>query len=154
MASICGIAIKPQKKGDMVLVHDTAISVEQGIHNDVRGGGGRTRSRQVTLISFEQWVEASEDMGMSLSLLPWHVRRANLCIRGFCFQKADIGKKLLLGNEVILEITSETTPCERMDAIHAGLRDVLAVDMRGGVSCRVLQGGNIALGDTVAFTTV
>lgn len=152
MASICGIAVKPVKKGDMMLLSDTSVSLERGLHNDVRGEGGKDRKRQVTLVSFEQWIETCEDMGMPLALLPWYVRRANICVRGICFQKADIGRKLMLGEGVVLEITQETDPCERMEAIHAGLRDVLSVDMRGGVSCRVLSGGMIMLGGPVGFT--
>ncbi len=151
MASICGIAIKPAKKGDMQLVSDTSVSIDHGLHNDVRGGGGKDRSRQVTLVSFEQWIETCEDMGMTLALLPWHVRRANICVRGICFQRADIGRKLSLGEGVVLEITQESDPCERMEAIHTGLRDVLSVDMRGGVSCRVLPSGTIMLGGPVGF---
>ena len=43
----------------------------------------------------------------------------------------------------------ETDPCSRMDEQHAGLRDALTPDWRGGVCCRVIAGGNVAVGDEV-----
>jgi MOSC domain-containing protein YiiM len=36
-----------------------------------------------------------------------------------------------------------------MDAAHAGLLKALFPDWRGGVTCRVLEGGVITLGDRV-----
>ena len=50
---------------------------------------------------------------------------------------------------VRLELTSQTYPCVRMDEARQGLLEALAKDWRGGVTCRVVAGGRIALGDAV-----
>ena len=59
------------------------------------------------------------------------------------------GAKLRIGNDVLLQITRETDPCERMEALAPGLRAALMVDWRGGACSRVLAGGIIRVGDTV-----
>ena len=47
---------------------------------------------------------------------------------------------------------AQTYPCARMEEAQAGLLSALAKDWRGGVTCRVLEGGPIALGDPVEVT--
>ena len=48
-----------------------------------------------------------------------------------------------------LEVTGQTYPCQRMNEACAGLLSALAKDWRGGVTARVIEGGDIAMGDTV-----
>ena len=50
---------------------------------------------------------------------------------------------------MLLEITRETDPCDRMEGLAPGLRAALAVDWRGGVCTRVKAGGHIAVGDAI-----
>jgi MOSC domain-containing protein YiiM len=50
---------------------------------------------------------------------------------------------------VRLEVMGQTYPCCRMQEAHAGLLKALAVDWRGGVTCRVQSDGQIGLGDAV-----
>lgn len=38
-----------------------------------------------------------------------------------------------------------------MDKLHEGLRKVASADWRGGVACRELRGGEIAVGDDVSL---
>jgi MOSC domain-containing protein YiiM len=38
-----------------------------------------------------------------------------------------------------------------MDKQHEGLRKALTPEWRGGVACRVLRGGDVAVGDDVAL---
>lgn len=149
MGSIYGIAVKPQKKGPMQLVPSISVSVTQGLHGDIRGAGGADRARQITLLSYISWTEACDDMGLLPSVLPWTARRANICVRGMVFTPQDIGRRLQLGEAVILEITGEAKPCARMDEVRTGLQAVLAIDMRAGVSCRVVAPGEIYTGDCV-----
>jgi MOSC domain-containing protein YiiM len=39
-----------------------------------------------------------------------------------------------------------------MDYFHLGLRKALAPDWRGGVTCKVTQGGTVIIGDAVTVT--
>ena len=50
---------------------------------------------------------------------------------------------------LVLDITGQTNPCSRMEEAHKGLLSALHPHWRGGVTCRVREGGAIRLGDTV-----
>ena len=80
--------------------------------------------------------------------IAWFERRANLLVEGLDLPQVP-GTKLRIGTDVLLEITSETDPCERMEALAPGLRAALLVDWRGGACSRVLVGGMIRVGDTI-----
>ena len=54
-----------------------------------------------------------------------------------------------IGDSLVLEITCECDPCERMDALHDGLRAAMTLDWRGGFLGRVIEDGEIAVGDEI-----
>ena len=58
------------------------------------------------------------------------------------------GQRLRIG-AVLFEVLGETRPCGLMDDVCQGLGDALAPDWRGGVFSRVLEGGEIRVGDPV-----
>ncbi|WP_404368989.1 MOSC domain-containing protein [Sphingomonas sp. MMS24-J45] len=123
------------------------VSVEGGISGDFRGvvkPGGKGR-RQVTLIEAGDWAAAMAEVGHSI---PWAERRANLLVEGLDLPQV-AGTKLRIGEDVVLQITRETDPCERMEALAPGLRAALTPDWRGGACSRVLAGGTIRIGDTI-----
>lgn len=62
-----------------------------------------------------------------------------------------VGTKLRFGHDVILEITGITAPCKRMDEAHQGLKDALH-GLRGGLTCRVIQGGRLGIADTIVIS--
>ena len=136
-SKLLGIAIKPQRMQPMQLLSSVFLSVEQGVTGDSRGKPG---PRQVTLLSQVAWQDACDQLGV---MLPWTERRANLLVESLPLFGTK-GSRIVLG-DAILEITGETDPCSRMKAVHAGLFDALNRDWRGGVTCRVLQGGQLAL---------
>ena len=78
---------------------------------------------------------------------PGPSRRANLLVEGVELPRAKGG--ILRIGAVRLEVTGQTYPCVRMEEARPGLLKALAKDWRGGVTCRVLSGGQIALGDAV-----
>lgn len=139
---IAGIALRRQSKGPMLTVTSCAVSAEHGVARDTRGKPGK---RQLTLLSLEAWEEACRSLDIDLA---WTARRANILVRGKMFSAADVGKTVSIG-DLKLEITRETDPCIRMDAAHPGLQAALASDWYGGVCCRVLVAGHIAVGDRI-----
>ncbi len=151
IATVVGIAIKRESRASMEVFQSRYISLQNGLEDDHKGRRTliNTGRRQITVISLEQWDEVCAELGIDL---PWHTRRANICVSGRVFGPSDVFDKnriLIFSNDPILEITGETKPCSRMDEIHPGLRDALSKNWRGGVTCRVVNGGPIQVGDIV-----
>ena len=144
---LAGIARHAFPKAPMEVVDHVEVTVDGGIHGDFRGAikpGGRGR-RQVTLLERGDWDAAMAEVGHNL---PWQDRRANLLVDGLDLPQSP-GVRLRIGDSVVLEITRETDPCERMEALAAGLKAALLADWRGGACTRVIAGGHIAVGDAI-----
>lgn len=118
------------------------VTPERGIEGDCRGRPGK---RQVTVLSLEAWQVACAEVNADLH---WTTRRANLLVEGLTFGPESVGKVIHIG-ELQLLITRETDPCRRMDQAHPGLKRALLPEWRGGVCCRVVNGGRIAVGSHV-----
>jgi len=140
---LIGIARKARRRAPMEELRQAHISAEGGIEGD---HGPRPLRRVVTIVSRESWQAAIEELGASADV-PWTLRRANLFVEGIDPPKA-AGLRIHIGG-VLLETTYETDPCERMDEQLAGLRKALEPDWRGGVRARVLEEGQVAIGDPV-----
>lgn len=149
MQFVSGLAIKPAQRSPMILVPRMGVSIHAGIEgNWVRQKDPDWEDRMVTLLSHNQWNKVEADMGRAI---PWETRRANIRIMNVWFTQEHIGQQLQLGENVILEITGETTPCNLMDKFVQGLKDVLTPDFRAGVTCRVVRGGVISQQDPVLW---
>ena len=137
-AKLLGIAIKPKRLQPMQTLAAVKLSVELGLVGDSRGKPGL---RQVTLLSHAAWRVACAELGVDL---PWTTRRANFLVDELpLFQST--GSHIVIG-QAVLEITGETDPCSRMEKAQSGLFEALRRDWRGGVCCRVTQGGLLELG--------
>lgn len=151
MARIIGIAFKVSERAPMQGLRWTSVSLEGGIEGDFRGRGGSSKKRQVTLLSLQQWQETCRRLGGVY--LHWHTRRANILVDGLKFGPDDVGKIIRIGS-VVLEVTGETKPCERMDEAYFGLKDALAPDWRAGVTCRVVESGQFQLSCSVDYVSL
>jgi MOSC domain-containing protein YiiM len=143
MGRLIGIARRDKKRGVMQLLQQAEISDETGVALDFRGKPG---DRQVTVISAEVWNEVCRELGKDL---PWTTRRANLLVEDVELPRG-IGGEIRIG-AVSLMVTGETDPCSRMEEQCAGLKAALQPDWRGGVCCRVLKSGPVAVGDPVTL---
>ena len=141
MARLMGIATREKKRAPMVALERAAVTRENGVADDFRGKPGK---RQVTVLSKEGWAAACLASGEALD---WTVRRANLLVEGLDLRKST-GCILAIGDLRLL-ITRETDPCERMAEVSPALERALLEEWRGGVCCRVLEAGKIAVGDPV-----
>ena len=114
------------------------------------GNADQGRRRQVTLIEEESWAAALAELGVErFADLPPSARRANLLVAGLPLARTR-GRVLRVG-PARLRVLGEVRPCERMDEAHPGLRRALEPDWRGGAFAEVLSGGEITLGDTIAW---
>jgi MOSC domain-containing protein YiiM len=143
---LIGIARHARPKAPMEVVDHVLVTPEGGVTGDFRGAmKGKPYKRQVTLLEVEDWATAMAEVGHSL---PWQERRSNLLVENFDLPQVK-GVRLRIGAEVVLEITRETDPCERMEALAEGLKAALTPDWRGGACTMVITGGSIAVGDEV-----
>ena len=72
--------------------------------------------------------------------------RENVTVEGADVQDWPVGQRVRVG-EALFEITMVCDPCQRMDELRQGLRAEL--DGKRGMLAHVLEGGEIALGDSV-----
>lgn len=130
------------------------ISEAAGLEGDSRGR--KYPQRQITVLAIEDWTAAlavlserartpDAEVASERIELEWTERRANLLVKGLQLPRGR--GSLLQIHAVLLEVTGETTPCARMDEVSPGLRRALASGRYGGVTCRVVTGGEIVLGD-------
>jgi MOSC domain-containing protein YiiM len=124
----------------MRAVERAVVEAGRGIVGDRYHG---TRHRHVTVQSGSALRAATEAFGADV---PAHLTRRNLTI-----DEGDVptapGSLIRVG-DVLLEVVRVAAPCKLLDdTIGRGAQEALR--RRGGSVCRVLEGGEIAVGDTV-----
>jgi MOSC domain-containing protein YiiM len=143
VGKLLDIAIRAKSRAPMERRESVQVGSDTGLAGDSRG---RMVDRNVTVISREGWDAACAELGETL---PWTTRRANLLVEGIDLEQTT-GARLRIG-PVVLEVTDECDPCERMEEQRAGLRAALMPAWRAGVQCRVLEAGELRTGDEVAL---
>ncbi len=136
------IWIKRMKLGPMDAANSAGLVAGFGLVGNANQGG----KRQVTIIEQEIWDELMNRLGASLSP---SARRANLMTSGVSLANSR-GRVLRVG-ACRIRIFGETRPCERMDEAFEGLRNALRENWGGGAYGEILDDGQIAIGDEVAW---
>jgi len=141
-ATLRAIWLKRFKRGPMDQRETATLVPGRGLAGNANQGG----RRQVTLISEEGWADALSSLGDRVDP---STRRANLMVSGVELE-ATRGKVLRVGS-CRLRIWSECVPCKQMDEARPGLRSALRPHWRAGACAEVIEGGEIRLGDSVAW---
>jgi MOSC domain-containing protein YiiM len=131
----------------MEVLDHAIVTMDGGIAGDFRGRvkpGGRGR-RQITLMERRDWDIAMAELDRDI---PWQERRVNLLIDSLDLPQSP-GAHLRIGPDVLIRVTGECDPCSRMETIAVGLEAALTPDWRGGVTAKVISGGEIATGDEI-----
>jgi MOSC domain-containing protein YiiM len=121
---------------------EATLVAGRGLAGNANQGG----TRQVTLIVLERWQELMDRFGADLDT---DARRANLVIDGLDLFDSR-GRRLRIGGACLL-IRGETRPCEQMDEALDGLQAAMRERWAGGAYAEVIEGGNIAIGDSVTW---
>jgi MOSC domain-containing protein YiiM len=122
----------------MVPVREATVLENLGLRGDVHALPDS--SRQILLIE----KETLDD----LQLLPGQIKE-NITTTGVNLMSLTMNDRLLLGGEVILQVTKACSPCSRMEELRSGLRTELAG--RRGMLARVVKGGVVRVGDAVGI---
>lgn len=144
--SLEAIWIKRARNGPMDPVERASVVAGRGLYDNADQGG----ARQVTLLESRAWERVAAELG-DPDLDP-RLRRANLMLSGVDLVDSR-GRVLVIGS-VRIRIRGATRPCREIDEARPGLGRALAVDWRGGVYGEILDDGEIALGDPVAWHQV
>jgi MOSC domain-containing protein YiiM len=136
------IWIKRAHRGPMDPVAVARLVAGRGL----AGNADQGRRRQVTLIERENWERLMRELGGTVSPA---ARRANLLLSGI--RLAGTRDRIIHVGMCRLRVGGETKPCERMNEALQGLRNAMDVDWGGGVFGEVLDDGQIAVGDEVAW---
>jgi MOSC domain-containing protein YiiM len=125
---------------------DARESIELVAGGGVQGSADRGGRRQATLLEREVWDALMRDLGRDAGP---ETRRANVLVSGIDL-RASRGRVLRLGGTRI-RIGGEVKPCERMEEAVAGLRAAMYPEWRGGAFGQILDGGIVAVGDSVEW---
>ena len=127
-----------------------------GLEGDRTASGQGGGNRQVTLLQTEHLAVVAALLRRA-AIDPADLRR-NLLVSGLNLLAAkslfaDQPLCLLIGEEVVLEVTGPCQPCSKMqDKLGSGAYNVLRG--HGGVTARVLRGGRIVVGHSVLCRVV
>jgi len=137
---VIGLALRTTPGGAMREVEEANAPAGGWLEGD-HGGSAR---RGITFLDRVTWRAVNAGLGTDL---PWHTRRANVCVEGLDLL-ALVGRRLSVGG-LVVDVLSETRPCDEMDARHQGLQHALEPAGYGGVYGRIVVGGTVRVGDPI-----
>jgi MOSC domain-containing protein YiiM len=139
---IVSIAVS-RKKGTRKQLVDRATVVENhGLAGDAHAGGWH---RQVSFLAAES-IQAAKQRGLTVDFGDF---AENIATTGIDWKQLPVGTRVRLGASVLVEITQIGKTCHKPCAIFYQAGDCIMP--REGVFGRVLEGGEIHCGDTVAL---
>ena len=133
----------PTSRGSIKIVDAIEVTEQKGIKGDRYRG--TSRNRQVTLIQAEH-IEAMAKILHKESIDPALLRR-NIVVSGINLL-AFHDTTFRIG-EVVLKGTGYCHPCSRMEE-NLGLGGYNTMRGHGGITCMVMKGGKIQIGDEVS----
>ena len=141
--AVAWIGLRPAAHAPMTPVGSARLTAAQGIEGDryrTRNNG----ARQVTLIQAEDLAAIASYLGREV-VGPEELRR-NIVVRGV--NLLALKEKRFTVGGVVLAHSGECHPCSRMETI-LGAGGYNAVRGHGGITARILEGGEIYVGDRV-----
>lgn len=147
---IASLHLHPLEPGaPLIAVESIEVISGKGILGEPRYFGrvssnGEPGRRQVSLIEREQIAKHASALG--LPSIPPGAVRSNIETTGINLV-ALVGRQIEIG-EAVLFIVAPRDPCEKMDRICRGLRELMTHN-RQGVLAQVVKSGIIRIGDQI-----
>jgi MOSC domain-containing protein YiiM len=137
MATVAGLFTSPARKSGVSTSHERVRALAG--HGFEGCAHANPPKREVLFVS--------EDHLASLDVEPGAIRE-NVTVADADVQQWPVGQRVRAG-EAVFEITMVCDPCHRMDELRPGLRSRL--DGKRGMLARVVEGGDVALGDELSL---
>jgi MOSC domain-containing protein YiiM len=137
------IGLRPAHRAPMLVVESAQAEEGRGLLGD-RWNGRPSGARQISLIAFEHLAAIGSYLGQGAT--PARLRR-NIVVSGVNLLALK-GTRFRLG-AALLEYGGECHPCSRMEQ-EFGPGGYNAVRGHGGIIARVIEGGEIRLGDALS----
>src|ERR671929_983527 len=135
MATVVGVFTSPARKSGRSVSHESRQAIAgEGLEGCAHANPPK---REVLFVS--------KDHLDSVDVEPGAIRE-NITVEGDDVQQWPIGQRVRAGGAEF-EITMVCDPCHRMDELRQGLRAEL--QGRRGMLARVVEGGEVAVGDAV-----
>jgi MOSC domain-containing protein YiiM len=138
------IGVRPERRQALESVTWAEMDLTAGLIGD----HATSRTRQVTLVQTEHLAAIAAYLGRA-SVEP-HLLRRNIVVRGINLHALK-GRIFRLGS-ALMQATGECHPCSRMEEI-LGPGGYNAVRGHGGITARVLEAGQVRLGDSLDVAT-
>ena len=141
MGSVVSIHRVAEWNGPALALEAASFVADRGLEGDWRTSG----QRQITLIEMESLQHAARVLG--LAEVSAGASRRQVVVRGIALNET-VGKRLRVG-PLLVEIDELCDPCANME-VKIGPGAQAALEQRGGVCGRVLEGGVLRPGDPIA----
>lgn len=139
------LGLRPQRRANIETPSFVTAKTDQGLVGDRYSGS--SGKRQVTLIQHEHLTVIASILSLD-ECAPERLRR-NISVSGINLLSLK-GKQFSIGN-VVLEYTGLCHPCSYMEETF-GAGGYNAIRGHGGITARVVKGGEIHLNDQVTFS--
>jgi MOSC domain-containing protein YiiM len=137
MATVAGVFTSPARKSGRSDSHERRQAIAgQGLEGCAHANPPK---REVLFVSKEHLDSVNVEPGAI---------RENITIEGDDVQNWPLGQRVRVG-QAEFEITMVCEPCHRMDELRDGLRTEL--DNKRGMLARVVESGEVAVGDEVTL---
>jgi len=141
MAEIVSIHIVRKPDAPTESCNQVMVRTNFGIEGDYRSG--KYQIGQITLVEAEIMDTVSRELGYEI---PAGASRRQIMVRGITLNEL-IGQNLRLG-AVLVRVEDKCNPCNNMEKrIGHGAKD--AMNGKGGIRCRVIDGGKFQVGDKI-----
>lgn len=141
------ISVRSERKTLPSVLQSVDVSIENGLEGDHYRGS--SRKRQVTLIQAEHLKVVASLIGKD-QIDPLLTRR-NIVVSDINLL-AFKNMQFQIGENVILEMTGVCHPCSQMER-NFGAGGYHAMRGHGGITARVIQGGEIKIGDKIKLVS-
>ena len=138
---IVSIALSRKKGTRKVPVKTAHVLEDHGLEGDAHAGNWH---RQISFLAAES-IQGTRAKGLDVDFGDF---AENIATEGVDWPKLPIGTRVKLGHQVEVEISQIGKECHKKCAIYYQAGDCIMP--REGVFARVIQGGEIMCGDTIA----